>query len=96
MHGSGSRKTHVVKSHIKLGDISLNKEESNVLYMDIGIVKFKRNERLIPFDTEISFPLCKLKTNLCIQKEEIGIKWLKTEEHYNCTHHHGGDFKTQK
>ena len=90
----------MVESHIKLGDISLNKEESNVLYMDIGIVKFKkRNERLIPFDTEISFPFffsCKLRTNLCIQKEEIGIKWLKTEEHYKCTHHHGGDFKTQK
>ena len=47
----------MLESHIKLGDISLNKEESNVLYMDIGIVKFKkRNERLIPFDTEISFP----------------------------------------
>ena len=28
-------------------------------------------------------------------KRKNGVKWLKTEEHYNCTHHHGEDFKTQ-
>ena len=71
--------------------------KKNVIY---GYKNSGSNMKKLPFDTvwhwnTISVFSCKLKTNLSIQKEEIGIKWLKTEEHYNCTHHHGGNIKTQ-
>lgn len=35
-------KSHVVDSHLKLGDISSTKEENKVSYMDIRIVKLKQ------------------------------------------------------
>ena len=65
-------KVHVVESNLKLRDISLGLKQS-VIY---GYMNSEINIKKLPFN-KLSFFL--LKTNLPISKEEIDIKWLKTQ-----------------